>query len=494
MAGIGVKLNKIYSKGTITTNLIGLGYSSVITVAPMFLVILSIIVMQLLLDGFLLGYSIRLLFSCAVMYIFIFSLLVVSPFNSVLSKYLSDVIYNEKYEDILPCFYMGMLLTMGVGFLLGVPFCAWAYLSGNLTLPFVCACYGGFMLLILVLYAMLYLSICKDYGKISLYYFLGAVLAVIMALVLVDGFGVPDELGMLIALDLGFLLTAALEIGKIRAYFRRNSGNYAGMFRYFPRYWKLIFSNLLYTLGLYVHNFVFWTSDLRLVVADTFVCAMPYDMASCLAVFTNISASVIFISRVEMHFHDRYRLYSEAVIGGRWKDIENAKKRMFRQLSEELMSLARVQFIVTVIVFLLAIIFLPQYGYSGLVMSIYPCMAAGYFALFLMYAVIIFLYYFNDLTGSLLTAGSFFLATLLGSVLSTHLPEIWYGLGVTLGSFVGWCVSYFRVRYLERHLDEHIFCTGRIMKVGKGVRPDSKVFDRYRNDEQNQPNEKMEKP
>ena len=164
MAGIGVKLNKIYSKRTITTNLIGLGYSSVITVAPMFLVILSIIVMQLLLDGFLLGYSIRLLFSCAVMYIFIFSLLVVSPFNSVLSRYVSDVIYNEKYEDILPCFYVGMLLTTVVGFVVGFPFCAWAYLSGNLTLPFTCATYCGFMLLIQVLYAMLYLSICKDYG------------------------------------------------------------------------------------------------------------------------------------------------------------------------------------------------------------------------------------------------------------------------------------------------------------------------------------------
>lgn len=479
MAGIGVRLNKIYSKRTITTNLIGLGYSAVITVAPMFLVILSIIVMQLLLDGFLLGYSIRLLFTCAVMYIFIFSLLVVSPFNSVLSRYLSDVIYNEKYEDILPCFYMGMLLTMVVGFVVGFPFCAWAYLSGNLTLPFICAAYCGFMLLIQVLYAMLYLSICKDYGKISLYYLLGAVLAVVMSLILVKGFGVPEELGMLISLDAGFLLTAACEIGMIRSYFRRNSGKYMAVFQYFAKYWKLILANLLYTLGLFMHNFVFWTSDLRVVAANTFVCAMPYDMASCLAVFTNISASVIFISRVEKNFHERYRLYSEAVIGGRWKDIVNAKKRMFRQLSEELMSLARVQFIVTVIIFLLAIIFLPQYGYSGLVMSIYPCMAAGYFILFLMYAVIIFLYYFNDLTGALLTAGSFCLVTLVASYISSFLPEIWYGLGVTLGALVGWCVSYFRIRHLEKHLDDHIFCTGRIIKTGKGRKPTSKVFDRY---------------
>lgn len=486
MAGIGVQLKKIYSKRTLTTNLIGLGYSSVITVAPMFLVILSIIVMQLLLEGFLLGYSIRLLFSCTVMYIFIFALLAVAPFNSVLSRYLSDVIYNEQYEDILPCFYVGMFVNLVVGLVTGVPFCLWAYFVGELSLPYVCAAYCGYMLLIQVLYAMLFLSACKDYGKISLFYFLGALLSVGLSVLLAKVFHVSIELSMLIALDAGFLLIAALEIGMIRTYFRRNSGKYRVVFFYFAKYWKLMVANTLYTLGLFVHNFVFWTTDLRIVVADTFVCTIPYDMASCLSVFTNISASVIFISRVEMHFHERYRLYSEAVIGGRWKDIVNAKARMFRQLSEELMSLTRIQFIVTVIVFLLAIIFLPQYGYSGLVMSIYPCMAAGYFIVFLMYAAMIFLYYFNDLTGAVLTALSFFLTTLVASIVSTHLPVIWYGLGITVGAFVGWCVAYFRVRHLERKLDAHIFCTGRILKTGKGKKPDSKVFDRYSMSKQEQ--------
>lgn len=39
MAGIGVNLNRIYGKHTLTTNLIGFGYSAVVTVAPMFLII-----------------------------------------------------------------------------------------------------------------------------------------------------------------------------------------------------------------------------------------------------------------------------------------------------------------------------------------------------------------------------------------------------------------------------------------------------------------------
>ena len=49
MAGIGVKLNKIYSKNTITTNLIGFAYSTIITIAPMIVVIGAVIIMQLLL-------------------------------------------------------------------------------------------------------------------------------------------------------------------------------------------------------------------------------------------------------------------------------------------------------------------------------------------------------------------------------------------------------------------------------------------------------------
>ena len=79
-----------------------------------------------------------------------------------------------------------------------------------------------------------------------------------------------------------------------------------------------------------------------MTVVKSFVCVTSYDMASCLAMFTNISASVIFISRVEMYFHERYKAYSEAVIGGRGIDIEVTKKRMFRLLGSELMSLARV--------------------------------------------------------------------------------------------------------------------------------------------------------
>lgn len=477
MAGVGVRLNRIFSKNTITTNLIGFGYSTMISIAPMIVVIGAVILMQYFLGFSKIGYAQRELFSCTLLYIFIFSLLTASPFNAVLSRYLSDVIYNETYEDILPCYYLGLILNVIFSGLLGIPFCIWEYVVGGVDVVFIFAGYCGFMALVQVFYSMLYLSICKDYKKISFFFLVGMVFAVLLSLVLVKIFHMEVTFAMLISMDAGFLVIGSLEFALIKSYFRENSGKYKEALRYFKSYWQLVVTNFLYTAGLYVHNFVFWTTDQRMIVANSFVCATNYDMASCLAMFTNITASVIFISRVEMQFHGRYRRYSEAVIGGRGIDIETSKKRMFQQLAEELMNLVRIQFIVSVVIYLICIVLLPQFGFGGLILRIYPCLAVGYFILFIMYAAIIFLYYFNDLTGAMLTSIVFFTVTLVVSIFATDFSEIWYGIGLVIGAFCGWAVSYFRLRRMEKNLDVHIFCNGSIMKPGRGAKPSNKVFD-----------------
>lgn len=155
MAGIGVRLNRIFNKNTIITSLIGFGYSTVITVAPMFLVILAVILMELLLGVSKLGYASRELYSCTVLYIFIFALLTAAPFNAVLSKYMSDVIYEETYEDILPCYYVGLLMNMILSCSIGIPFCVWEYVVGKVALGFVFTGYCGYVALVLVFYSIL---------------------------------------------------------------------------------------------------------------------------------------------------------------------------------------------------------------------------------------------------------------------------------------------------------------------------------------------------
>ena len=455
MAGIGEKLTRIFEKDTVTTNLIGFGYSATSTVAPMFVVILNIVLMQHFLGFSKLGFVERELFSCTVLYIFIFALLTASPFNSVLSKYVSDVIYEERYEDIRPCYYLGLLMNILLSCLLGIPFCLWEHFVGKVDVFYVFIGYCGYISLVLVFYSMIYLSIAKDYEKISLFFFLGMLEAFLLSLFLryIMHWGIRES--MLFALMTGFFLIAFLESAVVKRYFINNSNRYRSVLRYF----------------------VFWTTEMKLVLVKSFVCNQPYDMATCLAMFTNLSATVIFITRVEMHFHDKYKRYSEAVIGGKGADIDTAKKEMFRQLSAELVNLVRIQFIITTVIYLACVVLLPRAGISSLTLRIYSCLTAGYFMLFLMYSEIIFLYYFNDLTGAAITSLSFCLVTFAGSIFSTHLPELWYGMGVVLGAFTGWTVAYIRLRYMERHLDAHIFCKGSILKPGMGTRPPGKVYD-----------------
>lgn len=476
MAGIGLKLNRIFGKNTVSSYLAGFAYSSMSTVTPMLVVILNILLMSYFLGFDQLGFVERELFSCSVLYIFIFSLLTAAPFNSVLSKYLSDVIFEERYEDIRPCFFLGLFLNLFLSCLVGIPFCLWEHFVGRVDVFYTFTGYCGYVSLVLVFYGMIYLSIAKDYQKISLFFAAGMVWSFLFSLFLrfIVGWGIRES--MLFALATGFFLTAFLELSIVKGYFVKNSNRYKPILRYFVKYWRLVAANFLYILGLYIHNFVFWTTDMKLVVVKTFVCNQPYDMASCLAMFTNISATIIFISRVEMQFHDKYKAYSEAVIGGKGADIDIAKKEMFRQLSAELVNLVRIQFIITSVVYLLMMVFLPQFGISSLTLRIYPCLAAGYFILFLMYAEIIFLYYFNDLTGAMLTSTVFCLMTFLGSIVSTHLPELWYGAGVAFGAFCGWTFGYFRLRYMERRLDAFVFCKGSLLKPGMGTRPPSKVY------------------
>ena len=67
-------------------------------------------------------------------------------------------------------------------------------------------------------------------------------------------------------------------------------------------------------------------------------------------------------------------------------------------------------------------------------------------------------------------------AVLAGSILCLQLPAYWYALGVFAGSVLGFSFAYFRVRWVERHLDEHIFCRGSLLQEKREPMPSAAVY------------------
>lgn len=478
MAGIGIQLNKIFNKNTFLSTVHGVLFSVVNTVAPMLVVIGCMLLMFEVLQFDRESIFQRELFSSTVLYIFIFSLLTSSPFNSVLSKYMTDRIYAEHIEDVRPCIILGTTMNMVFSSCIAIPFYLHAYFVGRIDAWYVLVSFLCYLSLTFVFSSMVYNSILKAYKRITQYFVEGMVLTFLLSLILVYIAGMDIGLSMLIALTAGFMWIALREMCNALRYFKTNSYQYRPVLHYFRRYWRLVVSNFCYTFGLFLHNLVFWTHPWHMVLADTYVYNHAYDMATCIAMFTNISASTFFISRVEMHFHDCYAAYMNAVIGGRLNTIEKTKQRMFAALSNQIFSLVRLQFCISIVVFFACIVLLPMMGISGLSMKIYPLMAAAYFISFLFYSELLFLYYFTDLTGAAISATIYCVISGVGSLFSMHLPIIFYGAGFFLAAFCAFTFCYFRLRWIERNLNTFIFCRGSILEHGVGKMPPALVYQR----------------
>lgn len=463
MAGIGFELKKLFKKeGIISTVFAGL-YATVVTVGPTIMVILALNLMYFLLPYVNVAYRDREVLSSTILYIFIFSLIISSPLNIILSRYMADKIYLEEYDSILPALDTGNLLLALMVVLTGVPFGVAMYFIGGLPLYYVLVSYLFYAGLVFTFYYMTFITLLKEYRKITYSFLFGLLIGILFSCAAVFwwGFSVID--GILDGLAVSFNLIAVLLMARLRRNFRNHNKTSREVLQYFKKYRMLFASNAFYTLGLYSHNFIFWFfSSYRVTVANVFVSAPVYDVVTYIAMLSNISVLVIFVVNVETKFHTAYKIYCESIIGASGKDILQAKNKMVEVLRRELLYIVQLQMIVNICVFVLIIAFAADLGITGRILTMYPVMSVAYMILYLVQSMMIFQFYLDDAGGAALVGLVFLVGTALGSCVSVRLPAAFAGGGVLFGAFSGFTVVFFRIRNKLIHLDEHIYCRGNV--------------------------------
>lgn len=481
MAGIGFELKKIFQKDGILSTIVGGAYATLVTIGPTLMVIIALNLMYILVPYADVEYRDKELLSATILYVFIFSLLMTAPINIILSRYSADMVFEERYDMIGYIIeYGGLMVALGV-MILGVPFGIHMYKDGGFTLTYIVMSYIFFAGLCFTFYLMTYVTLLKEYRQISIIFVTGLAIGIIASILVNQYWGISPTKAILFGLMVGFNLTAAFLFVIIRKTFPERKGNHKELWAYVRKNYKLILANFLYVLGLYVHNFVFWAkANYRIVVKNVFVCAPIYDEATYLAMLSCISFLVIYVVNVETKFHSAYQNYCQAVIGAGGEDIDKCKNNMIRVLREELMHIIQIQFVVIIIVFLVAMIVIPRMGMDGGVLSIYPVLSAGYFFIYLVQGMMIFLFYLDDEIGALITGLLFAAGILAGSLVSVRWSASFCGMGVVIGGAIGFTFVYFRLRYILKHLDEHIFCRGNIVPkmVTRKAHPNEEIYTR----------------
>lgn len=461
MAGIGFELKKIFKERSVVHLLKGDFYSTFAAIGPMLIIILCFILLFVVMGYQHVDMGQKDLLTSIILYVFIFSLITTSPLSAVLSRYIADKIFEEKMEDILACYDVGLLIHVVIGAALCVPFLVAAIRTGGVD-PLVMLLSGCmFMALLFVFYNMTFLSALKKYRSIALTFLAGMCVTLAVSYFLYKLLNRSFLLSVLSGMAAGFLVIALVLFALVRRSFSENSNRYREFLSYLGRYKLLLLTNFCYIMGLYIHNLVYWNvPSLSLLVAKVFRSAPVYDLATFLAMMTSVSATVIFTVRVKMNFHERYQIYCQELLGGIGDNIVSAKENMFSTLGKEILYIVQMQTIISVIIYLILTAFAPFFSFGGLTMTLYPALAAGYFVVYILYCMIVFLYYFNDGIGSLLSSLTFFIGTFAVSILATRLSPSLYGIGPFAGAFAGWTVAFFRLKYIEKNLDRVIFCEG----------------------------------
>ena len=479
MAGIGFELKKLFNKKGIIQNAKAYSYSTIITIGPAAICIILVLAMQSILSLNHVELAQRLTVTSAIVYAYIFSQIVTSGFSMLITRFIADKIYNKEYEQILPSMYGGVIISLPIVSILTFLF----YFNSPLDLFFKLGAYCFTVEMALVWILMIYVSALKDFVRIVVAYVIGAV-AGIIALILLLHFNIlSPTIAAILSMNICFLIVLFELTRSIVGFLqvKKNKGKCFLFLKSFDEYPSYFFISLFYTLGLYMHNIIYWIGNRSICVENTFYMAPFYDSPAFLAFISMLPTSVFFVVRVETSFYDRYKSYFTLITkSGRFSEIETERKSMVDTLWDELRNLVELQILVAIGFILAMVMFFTRIGISGESKEIFMVLLLGCFSCSIMYIITLLLLYFDDRRGALYITSVFFVSGIIGTIVCSHFALD--GFGFFIASLIGLIIAFIRINEYLNNIHYYTF-SARPVIYKKKVGFWGRVVDRIYKDE-----------
>lgn len=455
MAGVGFELRKLFhAKEGYFQKVRGIAVSTAVTQGPMLLNILLLFLMRFLLklDGAAYMEQEWLLYT--VTYTTIFSLILSNTILMFIDRYVSDCIYREETDRILPSFHglmMWLLLLGGVIALVYLIPCPRDPVYKLVSLL-------QFLLLLIIWSEMSYLSALKQYTKVLMGFLVSVILAVALGIWLVIFTDLDRVNAALISITTGYAVMMVMFYQQMLVYYPRGRTDLFGWMASMGEYRILVAIGFFMALGLYTHNFIYWLSPLKNTIWDWGVFCTRYDVPTFYATLTVTPMLVMFVVSVETKVYRHYREYFDAVLhGGTLQDIQQARANMETAIVRELIHMTMLQFFIAVLCATFLANVLGGMGLDKEQTAIFRILCFGYCLYGLAKGLIILMLYFEDRKGALIGAVLFFLISGMGSAVTLKLDSTFWGLGYLVSAFATSIYGVVRLRYFLDQLEYKVF-------------------------------------
>ncbi|HET7061687.1 MAG TPA: exopolysaccharide Pel transporter PelG [Nitrosospira sp.] len=310
MAGIGFRLRDLSKTGALSGLLAAYGFAGIISSGPWVLSIVGILLIGIInIENAITPHYVGE-FQISVTYLMAISLILTSPLQLMISRFIADKIYEHHDEQVLPNLTGAILVVITIaGTLAGI--CLIYLFTGSVLYRLLML--SGLVILSIIWLVVIVLSGVRAYREILLAFLLGYGITVLAAIEL-KAFGLEGLLS-------GFVLgQAVLLFMLLVVIFRSYSSNKFIAFDFLRRsqiFPSLALTGLVYNVAIWADKFIFWFNpQTSVMVIPPLRASQIYDLPIFLAYLSIIPGMAVFLLRMETDFAEQYKNFYAAVNGG----------------------------------------------------------------------------------------------------------------------------------------------------------------------------------
>ncbi len=428
MAGIGFRLRELTKTNALSGLLLAYGFAGVIGSGPWVLSIVGILLIGILnteTSGAAPYYVGQ--FQISITYLMAASLILTSPLQLMITRFIADRVYEKKDEQVLPNLTGAIFIVIAVsGTLAGL--CLIYLFTGSVLYRLLML--SGLVVLSTIWIVVIVLSGVKAYQEILLAFLIGYGITVWAAMELAE-FGLEGLLSGFV-LGHGILLFMLLVV-----VFRSYSSDKLIAFDFLRRsqiFPSLAVTGFLYNLAIWADKFIFWFNSQTSVAIISPLRGSPiYDLPIFLAYLSIIPGMAVFLLRMETDFAEQYTNFYGAINGGAsLKLILQIYEKMIITIRRGFIEIFRVQGMTVVILLAVGDKLLAWVGISPFyrVLLNIDLVAVGVQVLLL--AVLNILFYFDYRKDALYLCLLCLTSNIVFTLLSQYLGPAFYGYGFAL--------------------------------------------------------------
>ena len=444
MAGIGFELRKLFmeEKEQPFGNIKALIFSAAISVGPWLITSTSLNLLILISENVKVSRVNQIIFMSSIFYTFIFSQILTSIFQYLITRFVSDCIFQKRIGKIRGTFLGSMKLLSILAF-----FASYLFIrNGNLSVGFKVVFILLFISMCLSWITMIFVSLLKKYHFILFSFFLGNIVSVVLGYYFlkfpVTFIKETPIFWMMLSYCAGIFLNFLLTSMYVLRAFKGNGKNQFEFLTYLRGYFSLIIIGAIYILGVWAHVFMNWLVGDSYVIANAFIISPLYEVAVFYSYCTAIPSIIYFTIFLETKFLPLYKEYYKKISRtGTYKEIQDALEIMKQTLYREILYCMELQFLISLTCILLSNVIFNQFDMDARLLELFRITIFGSFcAIFVSILITLFLY-FDLRLQSIILSFTLLISNIVFTYMFGRIGTGFAGTGFFLASFLTFGVA-----------------------------------------------------